>query len=93
MIQPGLYQHYKGQFYQVIGLSRHSETMEELVVYQSLHGDFGLRVRPLALFTGNVEIDSQQIQRFKFVREIFSHAPAELRSASEINYNTKSSTV
>lgn len=84
MIRSGLYQHYKGQFYQVIGLSRHSETMEELVVYQSLHGDFGLWVRPLSLFTGNVQIDSQEIKRFKFIRETFSHAPAELHGTREL---------
>ena len=76
---PGIYQHYKGNFYQVIGLSRHSETMEELVVYQSLYGDFGLWVRPIAIFTGKVEINSEEVPRFKFIRETLSVAPAVLR--------------
>ncbi len=79
MIRPGIYQHYKGNLYQVIGLSRHSENMEELVVYQSLYGDFGLWVRPLDIFTGTVVINSVEVPRFKFVRETLLHAPAELR--------------
>jgi hypothetical protein len=51
MLKPGLYQHYRGNLYQVIGLSRHSETLEELVVYQALYGNYGLWVRPFKMFT------------------------------------------
>lgn len=85
MIQTGIYQHYKGNLYQVMGLSRHSETMEELVVYQSLYGDFGLWVRPIAIFTGKVEVNTQEVPRFKFIRETLSQAPAELRGTKKIN--------
>ena len=72
----GIYQHYKGNTYQVIGVSRHSETLEELVVYQALYSDFGLWVRPAAMFNGSVFYNNEQIPRFKFVSEVSSQAPA-----------------
>jgi hypothetical protein len=46
----GIYEHYKGNRYEVIGLAKHSETMEELVVYRALYGEHGLWVRPRAMF-------------------------------------------
>lgn len=72
----GLYQHYKGNFYQVIGLCRHSETEEELVVYQALYGDYGLWVRPLKLFLETVEIDGLTTPRFKFIKTAFGQPPS-----------------
>lgn len=72
----GIYQHYKGNYYQILGVSRHSETLEELVVYQSLYGDFGLWVRPKNLFLGTLMVDDQETQRFKFVSENRSQAPS-----------------
>ena len=63
-ITPGVYRHYKGQRYRVIGAARHSETMEALVMYQALYGERGLWVRPLAMFTQTVERDGQQVPRF-----------------------------
>ena len=53
--QIGLYRHYKGNEYRVIGTARHSETEELLVVYQPLYGDRGLWVRPLAMFMESVD--------------------------------------
>ena len=50
MIEPGLYRHYKGNDYEVMGVATHSETEEALVVYRALYGEFGLWVRPLAMF-------------------------------------------
>ena len=47
---PGLYRHHKGNSYRVLGLARHSETLEVLVVYQALYGERGLWVRPAAMF-------------------------------------------
>lgn len=72
----GLYQHYKGNFYQVIGLARHSETLEELVVYQALYGDFGMWVRPRTIFEEMVFHDGNNHSRFKFISSNFSTAPA-----------------
>jgi hypothetical protein len=65
----GIYRHYKGHSYRVFGMARHSETMEELVVYQALYGEFGLWVRPAAMFAETVEIDGQRIPRFALERE------------------------
>ena len=50
MIEPGLYRHYKGNDYEVVGVATHSETGESLVVYRALYGEFGLWVRPLEMF-------------------------------------------
>ena len=49
MIKPGKYRHFKGNEYEVIGTARHSETMEEMVVYRALYGEFGLWVRPASV--------------------------------------------
>ena len=64
---PGKYQHYKGQFYHVTGVATHSETEEPLVVYRCLYGEFGLWVRPLAMFTEMVVVLGQEVPRFKYV--------------------------
>lgn len=60
----GIYRHYKGQRYRVLGTARHSETMEEVVVYQALYGDYGLWVRPAIMFCETVELDGEPILRF-----------------------------
>jgi hypothetical protein len=62
--KPGLYRHYKGNNYRVVGLARHSETLEPLVVYQALYGDGGLWVRPAAMFTETVAADGKRVPRF-----------------------------
>jgi hypothetical protein len=69
MIRPGRYRHYKGNDYEVIGIARHSETEEELVVYRKLYDDGSLWVRPLAMFMEAVAVDGQQIQRFEWLGE------------------------
>ena len=63
-IKPGHYRHYKGNYYEVIGTARHSETEELLVVYRCLYGDHGLWVRPLEMFRETVIIDGQELLRF-----------------------------
>lgn len=70
MIRLGIYEHYKGQHYQVLGIARHSETLEALVVYQALYGERSLWVRPVSLFNQNILQGSQEIPRFKFVSEV-----------------------
>lgn len=64
LLQPGRYRHYKGKFYEVIDVARHSETEEQLVVYRCLYGDFSLWVRPLEMFLEMVEVNGQPVQRF-----------------------------
>lgn len=60
----GRYRHYKGNDYEVLGVARHSETGEELVVYRCLYGDYSLWVRPLAMFGELVTVDGRQVRRF-----------------------------
>ncbi|MEX0624039.1 DUF1653 domain-containing protein [Saccharospirillum sp.] len=66
----GIYQHYKGNRYRVIGVSRHSETEEPFVVYQCLYGDYSLWVRPLDIFMESVRIDGEDIPRFERVQSL-----------------------
>jgi len=69
MLKPGNYKHYKGKLYEVIGTARHSETLEELVVYKALYQPEGenLWVRPLKMFTEDVEVDGKKTPRFEFL--------------------------
>ena len=64
---PGRYRHYKGGEYEVIGVARHSETLEPLVVYRPLYNESGLWVRPHAMFFGEIEIDGRRQQRFTLI--------------------------
>lgn len=61
----GRYRHYKGNEYEVIGMAKHSETLEELVVYRPLYGERGLWVRPREMFLEKVEIDDRVVPRFE----------------------------
>lgn len=67
MIKLGIYQHYKGQQYLVLGTARHSETEELMVVYRCLYGDYSQWVRPLAMFTEEVSVEGVRQPRFAFV--------------------------
>lgn len=64
-IQPGRYRHYKGNEYTVVGTARHSETLEELVVYRQEYGEHGLWVRPRQMFSETVTVDEHQVPRFQ----------------------------
>ena len=70
-IVPGFYRHYKGKMYRVLGVALHSETQEELVVYQAQYdSEFGTRalwVRPKAMFLEEVEIEGKKVPRFKLM--------------------------
>ncbi|WP_129128262.1 DUF1653 domain-containing protein [Geomonas oryzae] len=63
-VEPGRYRHYKGNYYEVIGTARHSETDERMVVYRPLYGEGGLWVRPEAMFMEQVEVDGVLQPRF-----------------------------
>ena len=67
-VKSGIYQHYKGQLYQVFHVASHSETQEQLVVYQCLYGDYSMWVRPLDMFTETVEIEGETLPRFKLIQ-------------------------
>ncbi len=66
-IKPGRYRHFKGREYEVLGIARHSETEEELVVYRALYGDFGLWVRPVSMWNETVERDGKTFRRFTYI--------------------------
>lgn len=66
----GIYRHYKGNLYQVLHTARHSESEEWLVVYRALYGDYGMWVRPLAMFCESVTIDDKTLPRFELVKEL-----------------------
>ena len=68
-LRKGIYRHFKGNLYQLIDQARHSETLEEYVVYRALYGEHGLWVRPLSMFGEQIERDGQLISRFAFIGE------------------------
>lgn len=65
----GKYEHYKGNKYKVLNVARHSETLEELVVYQALYGEKGIWVRPLGMFMEKVIVNGKKVPRFKYINE------------------------
>ena len=67
-LQLGNYKHYKGKTYEVIGTAKHSETLEEVVVYRALYGNNELWVRPVKMFLDKVEADGKKVIRFEFVK-------------------------
>ena len=68
-IKLGIYKHYKGKEYRVLGIATHSETLEKMVVYQALYGTYGIWVRPINMWNEVVEVNGQQVKRFEFIRE------------------------
>lgn len=86
-IAPGLYRHFKGNYYRVLSIARHSETTEPMVVYQALYGNSGIWVRPADMWNETVERDGKEFRRFQplsraervsFYEKIYD----EVRSAS-----------
>ena len=68
-IKPGIYRHFKGNRYRVIGMAKHSETLEEMVVYQALYGAHGIWVRPAAMWNEMVIRDGVTHRRFTYIGE------------------------
>lgn len=69
MIKIGRYRHFKGNEYLVIGVAKHSETLEEMVVYRALYGDGGLWVRPSSMWDERIERDGKRFKRFEYIGE------------------------
>ena len=66
----GFYRHFKGNRYQVIDIARHSETLEQVVVYRALYGDKGLWIRPLDMFEETIERDGKTFKRFQYEDDV-----------------------
>jgi len=81
VLKPGLYRHYKGKFYQVIELGRHSESLETVVIYRALYDDYELWVRPLSMFLEDVDFNGFLEKRFTFVSETI---PSDFKEHSTV---------
>lgn len=66
----GIYKHYKGKEYEVLGVALHSETEEALVVYRQLYGNHSLWVRPYTMFTETIELNGDAQPRFSWLRDV-----------------------
>ena len=67
----GIYRHFKGGKYEVIGIAKHSETLESFVVYKALYGENNLWVRPLKMFLEELEVNGKKIKRFQKYEKYF----------------------
>ncbi|MFV0552034.1 MAG: DUF1653 domain-containing protein [Anaerorhabdus sp.] len=70
MIKLGFYEHFKGKRYEVISIAKHSETLEEMVVYRQCYGEHEIWVRPLAMWNEMIDRDEYHGPRFKFIEEV-----------------------
>lgn len=71
----GLYRHYKGALYLVQAVARHTETLEEMVVYRSLYGDYGVWIRPRSIFESMIEYEGKIVNRFTYIRDPSGEPP------------------
>ena len=69
-IQLGVYRHYKGNEYEVVGFAKHSETLEDMVIYKALYGERGIWTRPFSMWNNPVEVDGKTVKRFEYIGEI-----------------------
>ncbi len=68
-IRKGRYRHFKGNMYEVIGTAKHSETLEEMVVYRALYGEGELWVRPASMWNETIERDGKVYKRFEYIED------------------------
>ncbi len=69
MLKKGVYEHYKGNRYELLYIANHSETLEKMVVYKALYGDGEVWVRPLSMWEEVVDVDGKSVPRFRFTGE------------------------
>ena len=69
MIKKGIYEHYKGNRYELLYIANHSETLEKMVVYKALYGEGEIWVRPLSMWNDEVEVNGSKMPRFKLINE------------------------
>ena len=69
MIKLGKYRHFKGNEYEALFIAKHSETLEEMVVYRALYGEFGIWVRPLSMWEETVIHEGREVKRFTYIGE------------------------
>lgn len=67
MFEKGIYRHFKGNKYELLELAKHSETLEEMVVYKALYGENGVWVRPAAMWDEEVEFEGKKVKRFTYL--------------------------
>ena len=78
----GVYRHYKGNQYEVIGFAKHSETLEDMVIYRALYGERGTWVRPLLMWNELIEVDGKTVKRFERIDgPVESDSQHDLREA------------
>ena len=67
--KPGRYRHYKGNEYELLSLAKHSETLEDMVVYRAMYGEYGVWVRPASMWNEAIERDGKHMRRFTYIGE------------------------
>lgn len=65
-MEKGIYKHYKGKLYEVLDVATHSETLEKMVVYKQLYGEYATWVRPYDMFNEEIEVNGVRVKRFEF---------------------------
>ena len=66
-LKPGIYRHFKGNKYRLLYVAKHSETLEEMVVYQAMYGERGYWVRPASMWTEQVTREGKTFPRFTYI--------------------------
>ena len=83
-IKLGVYKHYKGNEYRVLAIASHSETLEKMVVYQALYGEYGIWVRPISMWNETVEVNGQVVT-VKGAKETLTQEVSKMKRLFSLN--------